>query len=474
MTDLEKVKQSLEELRTCPASEIYKYFSSAVNLFKFLPNEDKKIFSQSFYQWAKENAERNPLKYSYAEFFLGLNDHLNDEHETALQWLASSRRHFEKLQNTEGVGLCATLTGSIYRTFGNFDLALKSLWEGYSLLKQSGNYWTMMSGGTNSIANINFEMHNYDEAKKMFTVTYEESEKQDDCYFMIYALHGLGKVSIRQNKYDEANTFLEKALTLAEKISSPLSISNSLTELANFHYHTGAFAKAEELNKQALSMREEHNLTGGAVTNCINLGEIYIKLAKWEEALQILSKGLLMAEKIKVKPKIFQVHLLLSEVYQSKNELEKSIVHFKRFHKVREQVEHEDNARKLTDAKLIFEAEQIQKENIIIKKQKEEIQEKNSELQQTIDELTRAKIGKKAKAMTLVLAIILFIFEDHIIGFALKLLSSDNYWLSLFLKMGIIFSLSPINRAIEKYLLKNVVRNKNELTSLTGTDIAPA
>ena len=39
---------------------------------------------------------------------------------------------------------------------------------------------------------------------------------------------------------------------------------------------------------------------------------------------------------------------------------------------------------------------------------------------------------------------------------------SHNYWLSLFLKTTIIFSLSPINRTIERFLLKKVIKRKRQ------------
>ena len=133
----------------------------------------------------------------------------------------------------------------------------------------------------------------------------------------------------------------------------------------------------------------------------------------------------------------------------------------KMFHEIREQVEIEDSARKIKNVQIIFEAEQTQKENIIIKKQKAEIEKKNIELQETIDELTRTKIGKKAKAFTLVIAIVFFIFEDAILHFALNIISTKNYYFSLIVKMAIIFSLSPINKFIEKYLLKKVIKTSN-------------
>jgi len=154
------------------------------------------------------------------------------------------------------------------------------------------------------------------------------------------------------------------------------------------------------------------------------------------------------------------VHLQLSELYEHTDDPEKSLVHYRRFHQLREEVEREDSARHLADAKLIFEAEQTRKENVIIKQQKAEIQRQNHQLQDTIDELTRARIGRKAKALTLGVAIVLFIFQDAILRTALRLLPSDNYFLLLGVKMAIIFSLAPINRGIEHHLLKTVTRKR--------------
>jgi tetratricopeptide (TPR) repeat protein len=462
MTNLDRVTQSINELKNCATTDISKYFARITTSFKYLPKEEKYECAQNFYQWATENIEREPLKFSYAEFILGMYHFTVEEFEQALHLFAKARKQFEDLDDADGKASCTLLTAATYRTFGNFDLALKLSWEAYAQLKQSANNPSSLAACANNMANINFELHHYDEARSMFFVAYEESKKADDFYFIIYALHGLGKVSMQQNNVAEAKEFFERALLLAEENHTLLGISNSITELANFYSSENDLAEAERLNKQALTMREENHYVAGAITNCIHLGEIYIKQSRWEEALGILNNALAMAEQIKVKPKIYQVHLLLSKIYKSRHDLEKSLYHYEIFHEVREQVQEEDNARKLADAKLIFEAEQTRKENVIIKKQKQEIEKKNIELQETIDELTLARVSRKAKALTLGVAIVMFIFEDPIIGFSLKLLSSNNYWLSLFLKMAIIFSLSPINRTIEHYLLKKVIKRKKQ------------
>jgi len=464
MTHLERVNQSLEQLKTCPSSGISEYFSTVMRLVPYLNKAEKAGCAHSFYEWTQGNAAGEPLKFIYAQFFLGLSHHLSDEHESALRLFTEARKNFTDHNDNDGVGLCAVLLGSVYRTLGNFDLALKSLWEGYSLLKQTAMYFSTLSACTNSMANIYLELQNYDEALAFFNITYETSSKIDDYYFKIYALHGLGKVNIKKNNLAEARVFLEEALELATSSNNALAIGNSLTELANFNFSSGDFEQAEKLNRQALVTREQHQYTGAAVTNYIHLAEIFISQSKWDEALDVLGKGLKMAEQIKVKPKMFRIHFLLSEIYHKQKDMEKSLFHYKQFHELREQVEKEDYERKLSDAKLIFEAEQTKKENIIIKAQKTEIENKNKQLQETLDELTITKVSRKAKVLTFIVGITLIVAQDPIFGLVLSQVG-DSYFLSILAKVIIILSLKPIDIAIENYLLRRIVLKKRKKTT---------
>ncbi len=464
MNNSEKIKHLIAELKACPDAQLSICFSAVVDVFLLLPKAEQHKTAVEFYKWAKAHATLQPLRFCHAKFLMAWNCFLRDHHEPALRLATEAQKLFENLNHRDGVALCGALMSGIYRTLGNIQLALKTQWESYLQLKTSGVYPHFTGGCTFNLAHIYLEMQNYDEALGMFKAMYEQADKTKDHFWMPYALHGLAKVYMLQNKYADAKEFLEKAMLLAPEEENPQSIANCYTELANFYFRQGDLSMGEELHKKALDIREKNRFVGGAVTNCIHLGEIYIAQSNYEGALAILLKGLAMAEQIKVKPKIFQVHLLLSKIYECRCEPEKSLTHFKLFHEVRERVEKEDSARRLKNAHLVFEAEQTQKENVIIKKQKCEIEKKNVELQDTIDELTKAKIGKKAKAFTLVIAIVFFIFEDFILHTVLNVMP-DNYFLLLIIKMVIIFSLNPINKMIEEYLLKKVIRGKKHAHS---------
>ena len=428
-----------------------------------LEKPDQQKFADILYEWAAGQKKRKPLLYCYARLVRAFTIFYNENYDNAFPLITWIYEEFNRLGDPDGAALCMVIQGGIYRTFGTVDLALQSSLAAYSRLSQSKASPHFFMACCINIGNIYLERQHYEEAIPLFRETLDLAERSGKYYWMIYALHGLGKVYTAQKKYDEAKDCLEKAMQTSERFNNAVSQCNSLSEFGNYYFATGNFQEAEQFHRRSLNLREQNKFYGGAITSCTRLAEIYMKTGAYDKALAVLEKGLELANQIKVKLKMYQLHRLLSEVYEKQHDTEKSLHHFKQFYELREEVEKEDNERKIKNAQMVFEAEQTKKENVMIKKQKEEIARKNIELQETIDMLTRAKIGKKARAITLIIAIALFIMEDFILHFALAVVNSDNYFISIIVKMVIIFSLSPINKAIESYLLKKVVRKKREV-----------
>jgi len=456
----EKVQQLFDELKSCHPADAGK---TCVAIVESLLTLDKSLLIElvkTHHSWAEQQAAVKPLQLGYAKFLLAFGFFYREKYDEALPLLTEAENLFTDQNEPDAAAACMAVQSNIYRTFENVDLALKYSWLCYDQLQKSGQFPFFFMACNINIGGIYFDRKLYEEAIPFYKSALELAEKSEKYYWIIYALHGLGKAYLMQQKYPEAKDYFEKAMVAAEKFNNPHSFSNALTEFGNYYFTTGDYSDAEQFHKRSLTLREQNQFIGAAITNCIRLGEIYIKQFKPDEAIAILEKGLMLAAQIKVKPKMYQIHFLLSEIYQRKNELEKSLFHYKQFHELREQVEVEDSDRKIKHAQQIFEAEQTKKENVIIKQQKAEIERKNIELQETIDELTLARVGKKARAITLLIAIVFFIFEDRILEFALTTVHSESYLLSLIVKMMIIFSLSPINKAVEHYLLRRIIKKK--------------
>ena len=460
MTPYEKLQKQIEQYKSESVMDIENLTDEIQRQLPLLSKSEKFNITQEFFNWAEEKKDKNALIYCYAFYLKALYYFFAEEYEKTLELSRAAQELFLEQKKEVGIGICKNLEGSSYRTLGNLEMGLKYLWEAYEILNSQDKFNHSKFACGFNIAGIYFELKNFREAEKVFREVLERATQQSNALWISLALNGLGNVYLKEAKYDEANEYLKRGLELNNKNKNLNFESKSLTDLGVYFTETKDFEKAIELHKEALKIREEIHLYGGSITNMISLGEIYFRTGREAQAIEFLMMGLELAEKIKLKPKVYQIHQILSSIFESEKNLEKSIYHYKKFHEIREEVEHEDAVKKLKNLQLIFEAEQTKKENIIIKKQKKEIEFKNIELQETIDELTIAKAGKKARAITLVIAIFLFIIEELVIHYAVHLIPEENYYVSFIAKAVIIFSLKPIDSATEHYLLKKLIKRK--------------
>lgn len=456
----DKMHELFHQLQNTGEVEAGKIFAELLSSFSLLRKEEQNKFTQAFNDWVETSHKKNQLMHAYAQL-LKLAEHFYAEHhETVLAEAAEVRKVLAENNDAAAAIVPEIFTGSIYRTLGNVDLALKLLWEGYRYLSKEDRFGHFKMACGFHIGSIYIELNNHEEALPILQQTLELAEEVQDSVFIVYTSHGLGKWYLKNKNYENARVLFVNAMEAADKINNAWLISVANTELGNYYFETGDYEEAEALHKRAVESRLLTRAIGGAITNYIRLAEIKMKQSEPDEAKVILNKALLMAEQIKVKPKMYAIHLLLSDIYHCKKDLLNSLFHYKQYHYLQDEAMQEENAKKVKNIKLVFEAEQTKKENAIIKKQKAEIQRKNTELQDTIDELTITKAGKKAKAFTLLFAIVFFVFEDSILHFVFHFMPANNFWISLAVKMVIIFSLKPINSAIEHYLVKKVVKRK--------------
>ena len=88
----------------------------------------------------------------------------------------------------------------------------------------------------------------------------------------------------------------------------------------------------------------------------------------------------------------------------------------------------------------------------------ESLETKNIELRSTIDELTKARVGRKAQTIILFLGLSLFILEEIVLEPFIDIYST-NIWLSLSIKLIIALLLKPLESFVEGLLLKTAKKS---------------
>lgn len=84
----------------------------------------------------------------------------------------------------------------------------------------------------------------------------------------------------------------------------------------------------------------------------------------------------------------------------------------------------------------------------------DQLNDKNRQLNETIDALTEAKIGRKASAIVLVVAIILFLVSEAFLEPIIER-QVNNMWVGLSLKFVVAILIKPGENFTEKYMMKN-------------------
>jgi tetratricopeptide (TPR) repeat protein len=454
MNELENVEQLFLKAQGYNPTAVETFFETFWQFNRRLPKKESNELAERVYAWAQKGSASHYRVLCLAEYTLGVMAWRDERYEESLPYIVKAQGMFASINDEDGIAYCSLMLGATYRSLGDVELGLKYALEANEQLLKSGKYQFYMCISCYQLGEMYAATKHHEEALKMHEKAIELSADVGDPIIKALSQDGIAGVYLQQRKYDLVMKYLEEALATTNEGNFMDFKARVLNDMGVYYRETGNFEKALDYLNQAHTIREKVNAFGGMVTDMLQMAGIYEQQGKLDEAINTLQKALKIAEDIKVKMKMFPIHEMLSRIYQAKGDNEKSLAHYKQFHELREEVEHVDAEKKVKNMQLIFEAEQTKKENTIIKAQKKEIEIKNVELQLTIDELTRTKASRKAKAITLGVAVTLFILEEIIIEFVVHpLLPRDNFLISLGANGVIVFCIKPIERTIEHYLL---------------------
>lgn len=458
---IEKLEQLFEQGKT-NASALQTFFENFWIGADSIPHQEMRMLINKVLEWCQSENPVQPDILAVSNLTSGLVMFFEGNFESSLVAMADVREQFSKINGTDGIYATMAVDGSTYRSLGELELALKNLLEGYLYLSKINRFKAYQSYCLYMLGGIYSDTLQYEEALKYYglceALMLTMGEGNGAMLSRVY--DGIGVVYQRQKRYSLALEFLNRSLKLTEEINNLPVMARGLTDIGSYYFEMGDYATATEYQLSALNIRKEIKIQDGAVTNMMLLAEIGCKTGKQEEAIEWLNQALLMADELKVKQKMFKIHLMLSEIYQTKGDLIKSLFHHKAYHSIREEVQHEDNEKKIKNLQRVFEAEQTIKENAIIKAQKAEIEHKNEQLSETIHELTITKVSRKAKVLTFIVGIILIVAQDPLFDLVLKNIGENHYWISMAAKAAIILSLKPLDIAIENYLLRRIILKK--------------
>jgi sensor histidine kinase YesM len=138
------------------------------------------------------------------------------------------------------------------------------------------------------------------------------------------ALNGMGAFFLDENNYDSSGFYLQKALSLSEKIRYPRGIYTSLGNIGVIEYRNSRLLPALEYYQRALEAAEGNNDERMAAITLSNIGELNIVIGNTGLGIKQLLQSAAKLEEFKDTLTLISVHIRISLVYADLKEKEKS------------------------------------------------------------------------------------------------------------------------------------------------------
>jgi serine phosphatase RsbU (regulator of sigma subunit) len=243
---------------------------------------------------------------------------------------------------------------------------------------------------------------------------------------------GLGSVMIALERYDEALEYILFSLEEYRKVENGMGEGRALNDIGVIYRIQENFLEAEKYLKESLELRDKANYYQGIVTTCFELGNLYFKISKNHIALQYLFRAAEVAEKTNAKPKLFQIHEMIGEVYKQTNELAKALEHKEKFFQIKTEIMGEQTTNKLKHMQTQFATEKSEKEaeihrlkNVELRQAYLIIEEKNKNI---VDSINYAKRIQQA-ILPSDAEIKKVLPESFVLYMPKDVVSGDFYWI---------------------------------------------
>jgi tetratricopeptide (TPR) repeat protein len=206
-----------------------------------------------------------------------------DYHSQALEFARTANPITEQLELSIAVSLNSM--GNIYLVLKQYDLAIEQFNKSLEIENKSENKLGLA---------INYQNIGYakeakgllNEALKDYQTSLEYNEDINSDIGKVICFNSIGKIYIKQQKYDEAITLLQDALAKALKIEDQYYIATSYTNLGWLETLTNKEDLAEQHLKKAIEISDNYNLLTSKIEALQYLSKNYANKGVFDLALR--------------------------------------------------------------------------------------------------------------------------------------------------------------------------------------------
>ncbi len=368
---------------------IYKMLEEA-NELKF--SEPQRSLERSYNAYVSSLKSADKKAEAYSLYLMGVCNELLSNYPEAMKYLSESIKISASIGDKKKLADGLNTIGIMHDNLGNYSNALKTYFKCLKIYDEMGQLQNKAIVLSN-IGLVYTNINDYVNALKFYSGANEIAVKLNDKESLLVTHINIGLTYRLLKDYTNAQEQLMKALKIAREKKDKLRESLALMELGDVQASLNRNEAAYEYYESSLDLKYELNDRKGIANILGVLGRLQLGENKTEEAKRNLQSSLAIAEELGFKKSSYEIHRLLSEIYEKEKNHELAFKHYKSAHSKELEYLHEESDLKAKNLAIQHEVEAAQKEaeiqrlrNVELAKAMEDVKKLNESLKILNDE----------------------------------------------------------------------------------------
>jgi signal transduction histidine kinase len=309
-------------------------------------------------------------------------------YELALKDLSEASRLFRDLDDLSGEASALNTSGLIFMELGEYAKAMECF-EQASSKYEATNYTIGIASTTSSIGHISVISGELELALDYFKKSLLLYRSIEDKRGEASVLVSIGNVYATLNAQTEALKCFRESLSLYERTKDVQGKAVALRNVGSVYATLGEASEALSHYEQSLNIMREVGDKRGEASVLLALANLYLKSGEVERHFSLikshLDSALPIAESIKAKALIYDVHRSYAEMYEQMGDYKNALFHHKAFLSVKESLMSEEARKKLRNQQIANAIEKSEKEAELYRLKNQELSEANRALKELND-----------------------------------------------------------------------------------------
>ena len=268
----------------------------------------------------------------------------------------------------KGMGKCYNNIGTILLNEGHYEKALENFLRSFKIKEEIGDKQGMSMSYLN-IGNLYLNQRNYDKALDCYSLSLKINMETGNKMHEATNLNNIGIIYAYKENPERSLEYHLKALKIREEIGDKNGIGMSHSNIGIIYYDKGDYKKALENELKALEINIEIENNQGIATSYTNIGNIYMGLRNFQESFRYHMLSLNLLKSVGYIKGIQDSYFSLSELFDKKGDYKQALNYHKLYCDIKDTLLNEQSSKQIAEMNTKYDSEKKDKE--LIKKDAE-------------------------------------------------------------------------------------------------------